>query len=117
MLTSSNRYFYPLLAFCSIVVSLTFAGYCNFRLTRIHNESLKKIELRVNELEKSISLRALNELKNESTSSPEGSQIDGPVKSLTFRIGTADDRLRIYWANNSITNLPCTSEQGTWACG
>ncbi len=41
----------------------------------------------------------------------------GVVKSLTFRIGSADDRLRIYWADGSRTDLPCTKEQGTWACG
>jgi len=41
----------------------------------------------------------------------------GPIKSITFRSGTADDRVRIYWANGERTNLPCTLEQGTWACG
>lgn len=41
----------------------------------------------------------------------------GVVKSLTFRIGSSDDRLRIYWADGTTTNLPCTKEQGTWACG
>ncbi len=41
----------------------------------------------------------------------------GPVKSITFRSGTADDRLRIYWENGKVSSLPCTLEQGTWACG
>lgn len=41
----------------------------------------------------------------------------GPIKSITFRSGTADDRVRIYWANGERSNLPCTLEQGTWACG
>lgn len=41
----------------------------------------------------------------------------GPIKSITFRSGTADDRVRIYWANGDRTDLPCTLEQGTWACG
>ena len=41
----------------------------------------------------------------------------GPIKSITFRSGTADDRVRIYWANGERTDLPCTLEQGTWACG
>ena len=41
----------------------------------------------------------------------------GPVKSLTFRMGSADDRLRIYWADGTSSDLPCTKEQATWACG
>jgi hypothetical protein len=41
----------------------------------------------------------------------------GPVKSLTFRSGSADDRLRIYWADGSSSDLPCTKEQGTLVCG
>ena len=41
----------------------------------------------------------------------------GPIKSITFRSGTADDRLRIYWENGKVSSLPCTLEQSTWACG
>lgn len=41
----------------------------------------------------------------------------GPVKSLTLRSGSSDDRLRIYWADGSTSNLPCTKEQGTLVCG
>ena len=41
----------------------------------------------------------------------------GPIKSITFRSGTADDRLRIYWEDGKVSSLPCTLEQGTWACG
>ena len=41
----------------------------------------------------------------------------GPVKSLTFRMGSEDDRLRIYWGDGTTSDLPCTKEQGTWACG
>ena len=41
----------------------------------------------------------------------------GPVKSLTLRLGTVDDRLRIYWGDGSTSNLPCTEEQKTWVCG
>ncbi len=46
-------------------------------------------------------------------------QIDspGPIRSITFRNGTRDDRLRIYWADGSKTDLPCTKEQSIWACG
>lgn len=41
----------------------------------------------------------------------------GPVRSLTFRSGTEDDRLRIYWADGSSSDLPCTREQNTLVCG
>jgi type II secretory pathway pseudopilin PulG len=41
----------------------------------------------------------------------------GVVKSLTYRSGTKDDRLRIYWADGSVSDLPCTKEQATLACG
>jgi hypothetical protein len=39
------------------------------------------------------------------------------IKSLTLRSGSDDDRLRIYWANGSTTDLPCTKEQATLVCG
>ena len=31
--------------------------------------------------------------------------------------GLADDRLRIYWADGSQTDLECNQEQATLACG
>ena len=39
------------------------------------------------------------------------------IKSITFRMGSKDDRLRIYWKDGSKTDLPCTKEQTIWACG
>ena len=53
----------------------------------------------------------------------EGSPADsrtpsGPLRSVTLRMGTADDRLRMYWADGQTSDLPCTQEgNGTWACG
>ena len=41
----------------------------------------------------------------------------GAIKSITYRSGTSDDRLRIYWADGSVSDLPCTKEQNTTACG
>ncbi|MCS5699593.1 hypothetical protein NZK32_11140 [Cyanobium sp. FGCU-52] len=41
----------------------------------------------------------------------------GVIKSLTLRSGTEDDRLRIYWADGTRTDLPCTREQATLVCG
>jgi hypothetical protein len=34
-----------------------------------------------------------------------------------MRTGTDDDRLRIYWADGTKTDLPCTREQATYVCG
>lgn len=42
----------------------------------------------------------------------------GPIRSLTLRIGTDDDRLRLYWADGQTSDLICSKEgKGTWACG
>ncbi len=39
------------------------------------------------------------------------------IKSITFRIDSKDDRLRIYWSDGSKTDLPCSKDEATWACG
>ena len=41
----------------------------------------------------------------------------GAIKSITYRSGTSDDRLRIYWADGNVSDLPCTKEQNTTVCG
>ena len=42
----------------------------------------------------------------------------GPIRSLTLRLGTDDDRLRLYWADGQTSDLICSEEgKGTWACG
>lgn len=41
----------------------------------------------------------------------------GPVKSLTYRTTDSGNRLRLYWADGSTTDLECTQEQSTLACG
>ncbi len=41
----------------------------------------------------------------------------GYIKSITFRLGSKDDRLRIYWADGSKSDLPCSKEQSIWVCG
>ena len=67
------------------------------------NERLQRLEQRV---------------ENAVTGPDRGNRVPpGPIKSITFRSGTADDRVRIYWANGERSDLPCTLEQGTWACG
>jgi hypothetical protein len=75
-------------------------------------ERLDRLELRLQQLEqRQASPGAGN------TADKAGKPPAGPVKSLTFRMGTSDDRLRIYWADGTSSDLPCTKEQSTWACG
>lgn len=76
------------------------------------SQRLQRLELRLQQLE-----QRLNTQGGTSTADPAGKPPAGVVKSLTFRSGTSDDRLRIYWADGSRTDLPCTREQHTWACG
>jgi len=76
------------------------------------HQTLERLELRVQQLE-----RRLAHPDEADTADKAGKPPAGPVKSLTFRMGSADDRLRIYWADGTSSDLPCTKEQGTWACG
>ncbi len=74
-------------------------------------KTIAQLELRIKQLEKKI------EHKSTSNTSRDIKAPSGPVKSLTFRLGTKDDRLRIYWADGRYSDLPCTKEQSIWACG
>ncbi len=76
----------------------------------INNGGESKSEIN-NGLEENINSEGKNESeKNVKTKS-------SPIKSITFRMGSKDDRLRIYWEDGSKTDLPCTKEQSIWACG
>ncbi|MFO7628727.1 MAG: hypothetical protein R6W06_04270 [Prochlorococcaceae cyanobacterium] len=75
-------------------------------------ERFSRLELRLQQLE-----QRLNQIGSGNGRDPAGKAPAGAVKSLTFRTGTEDDRLRIYWADGSNTDLPCTQEQNTWVCG
>ena len=76
------------------------------------DERLNRIELRLQQLEQRQAKPGAGNTADPSDKAPAG-----PVKSLTFRMGTTDDRLRIYWADGTSSDLPCTKEQSTWACG
>ena len=42
----------------------------------------------------------------------------GPLRSLTLRLDSTDDRLRLYWADGQRSDLSCSKEGlNTWACG
>tara|TARA_Y100001968_G_scaffold218631_1_gene201305 strand:+ start:208 stop:531 length:324 start_codon:yes stop_codon:yes gene_type:complete len=72
---------------------------------------INKLKLKVSEIEEKIQSQPIkgNVTKGKSESNQ--------IKSITFRIGSEDDRIRIYWNDGSKTDLPCTKEQSIWACG
>ena len=74
--------------------------------------ALERLELRVNQLERKLST---------TTPTPPGTGANvpaGPLRSLTVRLGTNDDRLRLYWADGQTSDLMCSQEgKGIWACG
>lgn len=77
-----------------------------------NSAALEQLELRVNQLELDLKDIQRPALESDSKTPP------GPLRSLTLRMGTDDDRLRLYWADGQESNLICSQEgQGTWACG
>lgn len=74
-------------------------------------EAIKRLDYRLQQLEQRLEAQTAGKADEGDKTPP------GPVKSLTLRLGTVDDRLRIYWENGTTTNLPCTEEQKTWVCG
>lgn len=75
-------------------------------------QRLNQLELKVQQLE-----QKLNATTPRDPADRDGKPPAGPVKSLTLRSGSDDDRLRIYWADGSSSDLPCTKEQSTLVCG
>jgi hypothetical protein len=75
---------------------------------------LDQVDLKIQQLE-----QRLNKLsvRAEDGSDKAGKPPAGVVKSLTLRLGSEDDRLRIYWADGTKTDIPCTKEQNTYVCG
>ena len=74
--------------------------------------SIERLELRLDQLERRV--------REQIPSPPDtGDKAPaGPIRSLTLRIGTDDDRLRLYWADGQRSDLLCSQEgQGVWACG
>ena len=76
------------------------------------NASIEQLERRIIQLE-----QELQELRSPA-GDPDSKTPAGPLRSLTLRIGTEDDRLRMYWADGQTSNLICSEEgKGVWACG
>jgi hypothetical protein len=72
----------------------------------------EQLELKIQQLE-----QKLNAVSPGNGADPAGKPPAGAIKSLTYRSGTEDDRLRIYWADGTKSDLPCTKEQSTLVCG
>ena len=76
------------------------------------NASIEQLERRIIQLE-----QELQKLSSPA-GDPDSKTPAGPLRSLTLRIGTEDDRLRMYWADGQTSNLICSEEgKGVWACG
>ena len=99
------------LPFAALVAGSLLLTACQ-RGPSLDSQRLDQLQLRVDQLEKRLSLSHSSDPGDRAGKPPAG-----VVKSLTFRMGSQDDRLRIYWADGSTSDLPCTKEQGTWACG
>jgi len=82
--------------------------------SNVDRQRIDQLELKIQQLEQR--LNKPGTLQSDPADKA-GKPPAGPVKSLTFRTGTEDDRLRIYWADGTSTDLPCNQEQATYICG
>jgi len=101
-------------ALTALALGLGVGGCSGGSGTRVEQllQRQEQMQLQVEQLE-----RRLNQLTPAPARGGSGKAPAGVVKSLTYRSGTSDDRLRIYWADGSVSDLPCTKEQNTTACG
>ncbi len=105
----------PLLCLGVTSVGLTSCGLVSTSIDKPNantRASIKQLERRINQLE-----QELQELKSPAGDADSKTPA-GPLRSLTLRIGTEDDRLRMYWSDGQTSNLICSEEgKGVWACG
>ena len=99
---------FPLLALLSLSAACQRLASPDLQVLQQRQEQL---EFKIQQLEQRLNQR------HSGAADQQGKPPAGPVKSLTLRSGSNDDRLRIYWADGSTSNLPCTREQGTLVCG
>ena len=82
------------------------------RTDGISDDALRRLERRLDHLEQRL------EVQGNGTASNDARTPAGPLQSLTLRLGSDDDRLRLYWADGQRSDLSCTKEgSGIWACG
>ena len=99
-----------------LVLPLLLAG-CQ-GLPNAEGRRIDQLELKIQQLEQRLNKADLHpDTADPAGKPPAGKPPAGVVKSLTLRTDTEDDRLRIYWADGSKTDLPCTKEQTTLVCG
>ena len=91
--------------------ALSACGSKSVPVNKAQRETINRLEQRIEQLERQVG-EQLPRASDNSNKVPAG-----PISSITLRTGTADDRLRIYWADGTRSDLPCTKEQNTWACG
>ena len=78
----------------------------------ISEDALERLERRLDQLEQRLEAQKNGSVSNDARTPA------GPLQSLTLRIGSDDDRLRLYWADGQRSDLSCSKEgTGIWACG
>lgn len=84
------------------------------RKPSVESRRIDQLELKIQQLE-----TRLNQVSSQVKQQPDrGSRLPkGAIKSLTYRTAEDGNRLRIYWADGSQTDLECNQEQATLACG
>ncbi len=78
----------------------------------LESQRIDQLEFKIQQLES-----RLNKVSAQNPAPGNGKQPLGRIKSLTYRTGASENRLRIYWADGSQSDLECTQEQTTLACG
>jgi outer membrane murein-binding lipoprotein Lpp len=93
------------------LVALTLAGCQN--KPSLESRRIDQLELKIQQLE-----TKLNQVSSQVKQPDKGTRLPkGAIKSLTYRTAEDGNRLRIYWADGSQTDLECNQEQSTLACG
>ena len=100
------------LATATVAAACLFSAGCQRQPSAELQQRQEQLEVKIQQLE-----QKLNAVAPGNGADPAGKPPAGAIKSLTYRSGTSDDRLRIYWADGSTTNLPCKQEQATLVCG
>ena len=78
----------------------------------LESQRIDQLNFKIQQLES-----RLNKVSAQHPAPSNGNQPAGRIKSITYRTGTSENRLRIYWADGSQSDLECTQEQTTLACG
>ena len=100
------------LSIALLVLSSCQKGPSRFENKTINKQIINQLESRLEKLE-----LQLGKKPSSPNRTPDNTP-EGPIESMTFRFGTKDDRLRIYWADGSKSELPCEKEHNNlWACG